>query len=164
MIHEANSNYVTAKFWIWDHKSYYIEKLYLCVCVYRGFNLAGKYMKLNWALANIKSLFIWNTNTLNPFLKDSKEVMYFFYVLIYLKFTPLKTWFFNFSFHQYSLFYLYFLKTKAFGNLSKKNVLGGSGPGHFWHFFLTGNRFPSVHNRVLMYTTGSRRIVTQWSK
>ena len=95
---------------------------------------------------------------------ESKEVMYFFYVLIYLKFTPLKTWFFNFSFHQYSLFYLYFLKTKAFGNLSKKNVLGGSGPGHFLHFFLTGNRFPSVHNRVLMYTTGSGRIVTQWSK
>ena len=76
-----------------------------------------------------------------------KEVMYFFYVLIYLKFTPLKTWFLNFSFHQYSLFYLYFMKTKAFGNLSKKMCWGGLDWVIFDTFFwqATGS---------LRYTTG----------
>ena len=79
--------------------------------------------------------------------KSWKEVMYFFYVLIYLKFTPLKTWFLNFSFHQYSLFYLYFLKTEAFGNLSKKMCLGGLDRVIFDTFFwqATGS---------LRYTTG----------
>ena len=84
---------------------------------------------------------------LNYYVQTWKEVMYFFYVLIYLKFTPLKTWFFNFSFHQYSLFYLYFLKTKAFGNLSKKMCWGGLDQVIFDTFFwqATGS---------LRYTTG----------
>ena len=96
-----------------------------------------------------------------------KEVMYIFYVLIYLKFTPLKTWFFNFSFHQYSLFYLYFLKTKAFGNLSKKNVLRGVWTRSFLTLFFDRQQVPFstqqgayVHNRKRAHSYTMEQIGT----